>query len=87
MLLPLRVEKKDGYTVLIRQDHKDSSKTNFYIKQARLLGRGGFKQVYPLLDYENPAERISSICLITPSSLGKRSVMRGSNLREYLRID
>lgn len=46
------VERKKGHTFVVRIDPKDPSKTNFYIKQAKLLGKGGFKTVYPLMDYE-----------------------------------
>lgn len=46
------VEKKKGHTFVVRIDPKDPSRTNFYIKQAKLIGQGGYKTVHPLIDYE-----------------------------------
>ncbi len=47
------VEKRKGHTFVVRIDPKDPNKTNFYIKQAKLIGKGGFKKVHSLLDYES----------------------------------
>lgn len=46
------VKKKKGHTFVVRINPKDPSKTNFYIKQAQIVGKGGYKSVYPLVDYE-----------------------------------
>lgn len=46
------VKRTKGHTFAVRIDPKDPNKTNFYIKQAKIIGKGGFKTVYPLINYE-----------------------------------
>lgn len=46
------VEKRKGHTFVVRIDPNDPNRTNFYIKQAKVIGSGGFKTVHPLMDYE-----------------------------------
>lgn len=46
------IKRKKGRTFLVRIDPKDANKTNFYLKQSEVIGKGGFKTVHPLYDYE-----------------------------------
>lgn len=46
------VKKEKGHTFVVHIDPKDHGKTNFYIKQKKIVGKGGYKRVYPLVDYD-----------------------------------
>lgn len=53
------VKKKKGHTFLVRIDPKDPNKTNFYLKQNQVIGKGGFKTVHPLFDYETAESNLA----------------------------
>lgn len=53
------VKKKKGHTFLVRIDPNDPSKTNLYLKQSQLIGKGGYKTVHPLFDYEKAESNLA----------------------------
>lgn len=82
------IEKK-GYNVVVNCDRR-AEKIHFYVQLSKKIGEGGFKKVYPLLDYGN--EKTNLVLSVqktdsksSPGSERMNYPMRGFKITEKLR--